>query len=215
MQRDNFKEGSMIYRILFSGIFIIFSSLALSGCHSEKPKKSEESEVTEAKDQTTKNLETALAGEGEANRKYTVYAEIADKEGYPSVARLWRAAAAAEGIHAKNHMKVLGMLNNTESNLRSAVTGEQYEFTTMYPKFIKTAEEAGNMAAAQSMKYAFEVEQLHYKMFEKDLKDLEEGKKPELVPYWVCGVCGNTVPKSPPEVCPICGSPRKVFFEVK
>lgn len=171
--------------------------------------------TTEFKDQTTKNLEAALAGECQANRKYLAFAEIADKEGYPAVARLWRAAAAAEAIHANNHMKVLGMLKSTEENLKGAVTGEQYEFQTMYPKFIKIAQEAGNKEAATSMEYAFKVEQLHHKMFKEDLKDLEEHKHPELVAYWVCGVCGNTVPKSPPEICPICGSPKSKFFEVK
>lgn len=174
-----------------------------------------DAELTEKKDQTTKNLEYALSGECQANRKYLAFAEIADKEGYPAVARLWRAAAAAEAIHANNHMRVLGMLKSTEGNLRSAVTGEQYEFETMYPEFVKTAKEAGKPEAAKSMEYAFKVEQLHHKMFKEDLKELEEHKRPELVAYWVCSVCGNTVPKSPPEICPICSSPKSKFFEIK
>jgi rubrerythrin len=174
-----------------------------------------DAELTENKDQTTKNLEYALSGECKANRKYLAYSEIAAQEGYPAVATLWRAAAAAEAIHANNHMRVLGILKSTKENLASAVTGEQYEFETMYPEFIKTAKEAGKPEAAKSMEYAFKVEQQHHKMFKEDLKKLEENKKPELVAYWICGVCGNTVPKSPPEICPICGSLKSKFFEIK
>ena len=113
-------------------------------------------------------------------------------------------------------MRALGMLKSTtEENLRSAVTGEQYEFQTMYPEFIKTAKEAGKPEAAKSMEYAFKVEQLHHKMFTEDLKDLEAHKQPELVSYWICSTCGNTVPKAAPETCPICGSPKSQFFESK
>lgn len=174
-----------------------------------------DAELIKNKDQTIKNLEYALAGECQANRKYLAFAEIATKEGYPAVATLWRAAAAAEAIHANNHMRVLGILKSTKENLISAVTGEQNEFETMYPKFIKIAKDAGNPEAAKSMEYAFKVEQLHHKMFKEDLKELEQNKKPELVAYWICGVCGNTVPKSPPEKCSICGSPKSKFFEIK
>jgi rubrerythrin len=174
-----------------------------------------ETKLIENKDKTTKHLEYALSGECQANRKYLAFAEIADKEGFPAVARLWRAAAAAEAIHANNHMRVLGMLKSTEDNLRSAVTGEQYEFETMYPEFIKTAKEAEKPEAAKSMEYAFKVEKLHHQMFKEDLKELEEHKHPELVSYWICSVCGNTVPKSAPETCNICGSPKNKFFEVK
>lgn len=199
-----------------SSIILAIAVMGWSGtmrAHEDSSKK--DAELIEKKDKTTENLEYALTGECRANRKYLAFAEIADKEGYPAVARLWRAAAAAEAIHANNHMRVLGMLKSTEENLRSAVTGEQYEFETMYPGFIKTAKEAGNPEAAKSMEYAFKVEQLHHKMFKEDLKELEEHKRPELVAYWICSVCGNTVPKSPPEICPICGSPKSKFFEIK
>lgn len=203
----------------YTFFLFIFTALAIIGwtgvteAHEDSSKK--DSELSENQDKTTKNLEYALTGECRANRKYLAFAEIADKEGFPAVARLWRAAAAAEAIHANNHMRVLGMLKSTEENLRSAVTGEQYEFETMYPDFIKTAKEAGKPEAAKSMEYAFKVEQMHHKMFKEDLKKLEEHKTPELTAYWICGVCGNTVPKSPPEICPICSSPKSKFFEIK
>lgn len=199
-----------MYQSLFSFVFRIMVVMVASFVDIAA-----DEENAALKDQTTKNLESAFAGECEATKKYQIFAEIADKEGFPAVARLWRAASAAEAIHAKNHMKVLGMLKSTEENLRSAVTGEQYEFQNMYPEYIKTAKEAGNQAAATSMEYAFKVEQIHHQMFKEDLKDLEEHKKPELVTYWVCGVCGNTVSKTPPEVCPICKSPKSSFIEIQ
>ncbi len=192
---------------LFICIAVLFAACG------DEPKESDKKKLY--KEETTVNLEHALSGEGEANRKYASFAEIADKEGYPQVARLWRAASAAEGIHARNHMKVLGMLNSTKENLKNAVEGEQYEFNVMYPKFVEIARKAGRDDAAQSMEWAYKVERLHHEMFLADLKDLQEGKKPKETPYWVCSVCGNTVPGSPPEKCPICGAPKDKFFEVK
>lgn len=195
------------------------SLLSLKGCSSQATDVAMESENEtqdmQGQDQTTKDLQFALAGEGEANRKYTAFAEIADQQGYPQVARLWRAAAAAEAIHAKNHMQVLGLLKSTEQNLEGAVKGEQYEFTTMYPRFIRTAQEAGKLDAAKSMEWAFKVEQLHHKMFQADLDALKKGQHPLNATYWVCATCGNTVPEQPPEKCTICGSPKYKFFEVK
>lgn len=193
-------------------VIILTSKIALEADEEDIKKNPTEMSY---KEQTINNLKDALSGECQANRKYLAFSEIADKEGFPGVARLWRAAAAAEAIHANNHMKALGMLKSTKENLQGAVTGEQYEFETMYPQFIKVAKESGNLEAAKSMEYAFKVEQLHHKMFKEDLKDLEERKQPELVVYWICRTCGNTVPKSPPEICPICGSPKSQFFEIK
>lgn len=194
----------------------VVSTLAITSCGTQSTDIAMETEhETQAQDQTTKDLEYALAGECQANRKYTAFAEIADQQGHPQVARLWRAAAAAEAIHARNHMKELGMLKSTEQNLEGAVEGEQYEFTTMYPRFIKTAEDAGKQGAARSMEWAFKVEQLHHKMFQRDLDDLKSGQRPPNVAYWVCSTCGNTVPEKAPEICPICGSPKNKFFEVK
>jgi rubrerythrin len=187
------------------------SLILLAGC-GEKEKY--ETEDLQASDPTTRNLLYAFAGESQANRKYIAFAKVAEQEGYPGIARLWRAAAAAEGIHARNHLRVLGIVKSTEGNLQGAVEGEQDEFTTMYPKFIKTAEEAGRKDAAQSMEWAFKVEQLHYNMFLADLDELKKGEKPADAYYWVCRVCGNTVPDAPPEKCDICGSPQSKFFEI-
>lgn len=196
-----------------SGIFVLF--LALTAC--QQPSSLADIEPGENKQEetpTTKNMQTAFAGESEANRKYTAFAKIADDQGYPQVAKLFRAAATAEGIHASNHMKVLGMLKSTEQNLKDSVEGEQYEFSTMYPNFIKTAKDAGQMEAAKSMEWAFEVEQLHNQMFRAALAKIENGENPSKVSYWVCKVCGNTIAGTPPQVCNICGTSNS-FFEVK
>ncbi len=199
---------------LFCGIVLALSACQKQSRHAVATADAENEKV-QAEDQTTKDLMFALAGECEANRKYMAYSIIADQEGYPQIARLWRAAAAAEAIHASNHMHALDMLKTTQQNLEGAVEGEQYEFTTMYPRFIKTAKDAGRTEAAQSMEWAFEVEQLHHKMFQADLDELKKGEQPIQVAYWVCGICGNTVQKMAPEVCNICGSPKSMFFEVK
>lgn len=193
---------------------VVAIGLSLTGCNKSSDMNPEERELA-SKDQTTRDLTHAWMGECEANRKYSIYADIADQEGYPQIARLWRAAAAAEAVHARNHMKALGMMKPTIDNLQNAVEDEQYEFTVMYPKFIKTAQEAGRTEAAQSMEYAFEVEQGHYQLFLADLEDLKKGVKPADTVYWVCSVCGNTIPTTPPDVCNVCDSPKDRFFEVK
>ena len=205
----------MLKRVYVASLYLAL--ILLVGCkeNAVESKEGAEAEDIQAKDQTTKDLLYALSGESQANRKYRAFAKVADQEGYPGIARLWRAAAAAEAIHAKNHMKALGMIKSTEKNLSGAVEGEQNEFTTMYPRFIKTAEEAGRKDAALSMERAFKVEQLHYKMFLADLDDLKKSMKPADTYYWVCSVCGNTVADAPQEICSICGSPKNKFFEVK
>jgi rubrerythrin len=196
-------------------LFVLAIMISLTSCQNNSEISNPETEEDQTSDQTTKDLRYALAGECQANRKYIAFAEIADSQGYPGIARLWRAAAAAEAIHARNHMKALGMLKSTEENLTGAVEGEQGEFSTMYPTFIATAEKAGRSDAAQSFDRAFKVEQIHYKLFLADLNELKKGEQPPAINYWVCSICGNTVPETPPNVCDICGSPKNKFFEVK
>lgn len=190
-------------------LFALLSTAFSNQCENE-PKRNYPENA-----QTTKDLHEALSGEAQANRKYLAFAQIAEAQGYPQIARLWKAAAAAEAIHAKNYMEELGMLNSTEENLKNAVEGEQNEFSEMYPRFIKTAEKEGYKCAAQKMQWAYEVEQIHHKLFLKDLNDLKQGKRPKDQVYWICSVCGNTVPANPPQVCNICGAPRSKFFEIK
>ena len=157
---------------------------------------------------TEKNLQEAFAGESQANRRYLFFADKAEKEGYPQIARLFRAAAEAETVHARNHFNAMDGVGSTKANLLAGVTGEHYEFTRMYPPFIEQAELENNKRAQRSFEYANEVEQVHYRHFEEALKALEAGQQPKDEPYFVCQVCGNTVTGEPPERCPICGAPR-------
>jgi rubrerythrin len=160
---------------------------------------------------TEQNLKEAFAGESQANRKYLAFAKQADQEGYPQAAKLFRAAAEAETVHAHAHLRVLGGIKKTVENLKEAISGETHEFTKMYPGMIKTAKEEGNTAAEMSFANANAVEEVHANLYQKALDSLGNSKT---VDYYVCSVCGNTVENEPPETCPICGSKAKAFFKV-
>ncbi len=155
---------------------------------------------------TENNLQEAFAGESKANRRYLFFADKAEKESYPQVSRLFRAAAEAETVHARNHFNAMDGVGSTKANLLAGATGEHYEFTRMYPPFIEQAEVENNKKAQRSFEYANEVEQIHYAHFEKALKALETGQQLKDEPYFVCPVCGNTVAGEAPEKCPICGT---------
>lgn len=162
-------------------------------------------------DPTTKNLEAAFAGESQANRRYLFFAQKAEEEGFKQVARLFRAAADAETVHARNHFKVLGGVKPTKDNLAAAVGGEHYEFSKMYPEFIKQAQTDGNKAAVDSFDLANSVEQVHHKLFSAALKDVEKGGKAAEKTVYVCQYCGNTVEGEAPDKCPVCGYGKKMF----
>jgi rubrerythrin len=164
---------------------------------------------------TRKNLQEAFAGESQANRKYLFFSEKADEAGSKQVARLFRAAAEAETVHARNHLKVLGEIKSDKENLQAAVGGESYEFTTMYPGFIDIANKEKNQAATRSFDLANKVEQIHHKLFQAALKNLEAGKSAKDTPFYVCQVCGNTVEGEAPDRCPICGAPRSKFKKIE
>ena len=160
---------------------------------------------------TEQNLLEAFAGESQANRKYLAFAKQADKEGYPQVAKLFRAAAEAETVHALAHLNALGLVKNTAENLRQAIEGETDEFKNMYPSMIKEAKEENNKAATRSFTYANKVEQVHASLYEKALDNLES---PGQTDYYVCSVCGYTCENEPPDKCPVCGSKSKAFSKV-
>jgi len=163
---------------------------------------------------TESNLQEAFAGESEANRRYLFFAEKADKEGYPQVARLFRAAADAETVHAKNHFNAMDGIGTTKENLLAAAMGEHYEFTRMYPPFIDDAERENNTRALRSFEYANEVEQVHHGHFEAALKAVNEGTSLKEEPYYVCQVCGYTVPGGALDKCPVCGAAAKAFKQI-
>ena len=157
------------------------------------------------------HLRDAFAGESQANRKYLAFAEKAAKEGYPQVAKLFRAAGAAETVHAHAHLRALGEIGRTADNLKVAVAGETHEFKQMYPEMIKDAKEEGNKTAERSFVYANEVEQVHAKLYQNALDNLDSLEE---VDYHVCSVCGMTVENEAPDKCPVCGAPASAFFKV-
>ena len=160
---------------------------------------------------TEQNLMEAFAGESQANRKYLAYAKKAVKDGYPQVAKLFRAAAEAETVHAHSHLRTLGKIKSTAENLADAVSGETHEFNVMYPAMIDAAIEEGNKAAGTSFTYANEVEKVHAELYQKALDNLDNLEE---VDYYVCSVCGYTCEKEPPEACPVCRAKAKAFFKV-
>jgi rubrerythrin len=163
---------------------------------------------------TTENLKNAFAGESQANRRYLAFAHKADEESHPQIAKLFRAAAEAETVHAMNHVRTMGEVKDSKANLNTAVDGETFEFKQMYPDYIKVAKEEKNTQAAWSFNVANQVEQIHANLFKKAVDILGTGKEPPKADYYVCSVCGNTVENEPPEKCPICGSPKTKFFKV-
>lgn len=159
---------------------------------------------------TEKNLKEAFAGESQANRKYLAFSKQAEEEGFESVARLFKATAEAETIHALSHLKTLGMIKSTKENLEAAISGETFEFESMYPPYIAEAEKEGNKAAVRSFSLANAAEQVHAGLYKKALEDLDKGFTHK---YYLCPVCGNIELDEAPERCKICGAPGSKFIE--
>jgi rubrerythrin len=158
------------------------------------------------------NLQAAFAGESQANRKYLAFAKKADDEGHAQVAKLFRAAAAAETVHAHNHLRTMGGVQTTAENLEAAVSGEHDEVVSMYPEFIREAEAEGEKAALSTFRWAWEVEKVHEGLYKKASENL--GKTAETFDYYVCQVCGYTHEKTAPDKCPVCGAPAARFDRV-
>ncbi|MBW1818056.1 MAG: rubrerythrin family protein [Deltaproteobacteria bacterium] len=158
------------------------------------------------------NLKEAFAGESQANRRYLAFAKQADKEGYPQAAKLFRAAAEAETVHAHAHLRTLGGVNSTADNLKEAVAGETHEFKNMYPAMIEEAKEEGNKAAERSFTYANAVEEVHAGLYQKTLDSLDSPVDVDC--YYVCSICGYTIADTAPEKCPVCGAVAKAFMKV-
>lgn len=159
------------------------------------------------------DLMAAFAGESQANRKYLAFAKKADTDGFTQVARLFRAAAAAETVHALTHLRTAGEVKTTEENLKTAIEGESYENTTMYPEFIRDAKAEDDKNALRSFNWANEVEKVHEALYREALASL--GKPGEEYEYYICPICGYTHKRVAPEVCPVCGTPGSKFEVVK
>lgn len=163
---------------------------------------------------TEENLMAAFAGESQANRKYLAFAKKADEEGKKQVARLFRAAADAETVHAHNHLSVLGGVKGTAENLKEAIEGETHEFTRMYPEMIETAGKEGRDQAKASFDKANKVEAIHANLYKEALAAVEAGKDLEGKDIHVCQVCGNTFVGDVPDICPICGVSKDNFKKI-
>jgi len=163
---------------------------------------------------TDENLKAAFAGESQANRLYLAFAKKAEEEGFPQIAKLYRAAAEAETVHALNHVRVLGQVKSTVDNLGTAISGETYESKKMYPDFIADAKKEGNKKAEISFNFANQVEEIHAGLYQKALDALKTKKEPAKVDYYVCPVCGNTFEGSTPDKCPICATPKEKFMKI-
>lgn len=157
-------------------------------------------------------LKEAFAGESQANRKYLAFAAKADQEGFAQAAKLFRAAAEAETIHAHAHLRALKGIRSTKENLQEAIAGETHEFKSMYPAMIETAKAEGHKEAERSFNFANEVEKIHAALYQQALENLDGAN--EAYSYHVCPVCGYTVEKEAPETCPVCGAKGKMFKKV-
>lgn len=163
---------------------------------------------------TTENLAAAFAGESQANRKYLAFAKKAEAEGLAQIAKLFRAAAEAETVHAHAHLRVMGSIKDTKENLKAAIEGEHHEFTAMYPEFLEIARKEGNKAAEKSFDFANQVEQIHHGLYEAALKAAESGKDLPAKTIHVCEVCGMTVEGDVPDQCPVCKAKKSAFKKI-
>jgi rubrerythrin len=164
---------------------------------------------------TAENLQDAFAGESQANRKYLAFAKKADADGFAQVAKLFRAAAEAETVHAHAHLRVMGGVKDTAANLEAAVQGEGHEYKKMYPEFVAEARSEGNKKAVMSFENAMAVEEIHHGLYTAALEAVKAGNDLPAGAIWVCPVCGNTVVGEPPGVCPVCETDGSRFTEIK
>lgn len=164
---------------------------------------------------TSDNLQAAFAGESQANRKYLAFAQKAESDGFPQVAKLFRAAAEAETIHAHAHLRALDGVKDTVENLKAAVEGERYEYQEMYPEFLETAQQETNKRAEVSFKNALAAEEVHHSLYTQALEAVQAGKDLSTMSIYLCPVCGNLELGEAPDKCPICNLPGSKFIEVK
>ena len=162
---------------------------------------------------TNENLATAFAGESQANRKYLAFARQAEKEGLPQIARLFRAAAEAETIHALGHLGNMGGVGTTLQNLEAAVAGETYEFTEMYPPMVEQAKAEGHRAKTM-LDWANRAEKVHAGLFGQALEAMKAGKDLSQMEVYLCPVCGDVEFGTPPERCPICNAPASRYQKI-
>ena len=162
---------------------------------------------------TQDNLKEAFAGESQANRKYTAFAKAAEKDGFANVAKLFRTAAEAETIHALGHFNAMGGVGTTAENLQSAIDGETYEFTTMYPPMIEQSE-GENHKATRMFNFASKAEAVHAQLYARALEAVKAGKDLDVSDIYLCPVCGHIEFGQPENNCPICGLKADKYVQV-
>jgi len=160
---------------------------------------------------TQANLEAAFAGESQAHMKYLAFSAKADREGFPNVARLFKAIAYAEQVHATSHLKTLKGVGKTAENLEAAIGGETYEVDEMYPAFIAVAKVQEEKAATRSNEWAMEAEKIHAEMYGAAKAAVEDGNDAEVGQVYVCSLCGWTGEGEPPDECPLCKAKKEKF----
>ncbi len=163
------------------------------------------------REMTKANLSAAFAGESQAHMKYLAFADIAERDGFPNVARLFRAASFAEQMHATAHLRALSGIGETVANLEAAIGGETFEVNEMYPAYSAVAKTQDEKGAIQSMERAFEAEKVHAQLYTRAKESAVAKKDFDLSAIFVCEVCGWTVEGAAPEKCPLCGAPGKRF----
>jgi rubrerythrin len=163
------------------------------------------------KEMTKGNLQAAFAGESQAHMKYLVFADLAEREGFPNVARLFRAASFSEQMHATAHLRALSGSGPTVQNLEAAIGGETFEVNEMYPAYLATAQAQEEKGAIVSMQRALEAEKIHAQLYTRAKESAEAKKDLDLSAVFVCEVCGYTIEGTAPDKCPICGAPAKRF----
>jgi len=162
---------------------------------------------------TTDNLKDAFAGESQANQKYKAFAKKAEKEGFANIAKLFRTTAEAERIHAEGHLKALDMIASTADNLQSAINGETYEYTEMYPPMLEKAQADGHKAKTM-FKFAVDAEEVHAIIYKKALEAVQKGVDMDVSEFYLCPVCGYIELGKAPEKCPVCGALGKIFVQI-
>ena len=162
---------------------------------------------------TNDNLKEAFAGESQANQKYRAFAKKAEQDGFPNVARLFRTTAEAERIHAEGHLKSLAGVGSTADNLKGAIEGETYEYTSMYPPMLEQAQADGHRAKIM-FGYAVQAEAVHAQLYTRALEAVQQGADLAEARFYLCPVCGHIEFGVPPEKCPICGALAAKYVEV-
>jgi rubrerythrin len=160
---------------------------------------------------TEENIKNAFAGESQAHMKYQIFADAAEKDGRPNIARMFRAIAYAEQVHATNHLRVLGGVKKTAENLGTALAGETFEIDEMYPVYLSDAKLQNEKDAERSSHYALEAEKIHAVMYQKARDVAAQGKDLELKTVHICPICGYTVEGETPDYCPVCGAKGSLF----